>query len=162
MPFFKKERKQSQSSIFVDNFGKMSFLSDWYTEDSFILSVFGKEYAVSFHAICNETEAVVNEKQILSCGELLHSTEKYQNIIERLLRRLLSNYEETVITEVLTIEDIYFSPSGSCGVAASLTLGDDELEEIGIGPENEFGMVLSPEPYIFYSGEEFFGYFLFQ
>lgn len=150
-----KDKKQQKDEIRVEGFGTMRYLADWYSVDCISVILFGRTFGVTFHAVCEDKEKRIGEKQILACKEFLSMLEEYETKMEQLLLGMLKKYEEKVIAEVLSLQDMYFAEDGSFGISAVLNLEDDELAELGIGPENEFGIALSPEPCLIYSGEEF-------
>ena len=81
-------------------------------------------------------------------------------LFENELKRKFADLDEDALGEALEVGGVFFSSDGKIGISCSINLDMAYLEECGIGPDENIGIVVSPEVVFLPSSEEFLDYLM--
>ena len=159
MGLFKKKQKTEDTYIENRVFGKVYLLGSWHTVDKYEVSVLGRTYSVILTMLVRGADEPINDLQEAAGEEFLKNTHVYMDLFEKELKRKFADLDAEMLHEALEVGGVFFGRDGKVGISCSADLDMDYLEECGVSPDENFGIVVSPSVVFLPSSEEFLDYF---
>lgn len=156
MLFRKKEEKTNTVTNPV--FGPLLNFKNWFTDDSYTVSLWGREQEAVLFMVADGPEDPVTPVQEETGRLFFEQQEMFQDRIEKLTEELLDGLSREDLKEI-NISGIYFSKNGEIGVMLDAEQCDAAAELEETGPEDTFGFQIHPETKYFSSNEDFLSYF---
>ena len=160
MGLFKKKQKTEDANIENKVFGIVYLLGSWHTVDKFELSVFGRTYSVILTMLVSGGDEPINEKHEAAGKAFFENKCVFLELFENELKRKFADLDEDALSEALEVGGVFFSGDGKIGISCSINLDMAYLEECGIGPDENIGIVVFPEVVFLPSSEEFLDYLM--
>jgi len=136
----------------------MEYINTWWSDKKVKITLFGEEYSIKYFAASNENKETPNQLQRNTYKHFLEKKDEIIPKIEEILLDQIQNDRSLGIRDILNIAGIYFSRDGKCGLALEIAdeyLDEIDLDELGITPDQCFGVSLIPDIFIIKSGDIF-------
>lgn len=161
MGIFKKKQKDYSVSNETKNmvFGDVRNIGNWYTVNSFPITIWENSFSVRVRLVSNGKEDPITNEQEEAFKRFQANQKEYERLIEDGMDHFFCTVDAEKLHGSIDIQGLYIGKDGKLGAALCAHLNNDLLEENGIGPDDQFGIVLYPEMHVLPSNEEFLDYF---
>ena len=157
----RKKEEKNDRTVHDEVFGDVVFYGCWTSVETVKIPLFGSYVETRLLAGSRDKSIPINDIQREECIYFRQNLELIANEAESLLQELMKGKSPEDIAGSIGSMAVYFSRDGESGIYIKTDLRDEELEEYGIGPEDDLGIVLRPEPRIIRSGDEFLDRFAY-
>lgn len=159
MFFGRKKTEEKNNNIIEDPvLGKMEYINTWWSVNTIEITLFGENRSIKYFAASNDNKEVPNQIQRDSFKNFLERKSEIIPEVEKILREQIKSDGSFDITDILDVAGIYLSRDGKCGLSLEILeeyLDEIDLDELGITPDQCFGLSLIPDIFLIKSGDIF-------
>lgn len=152
--FFNKKKKESGDKPVFEHplLGKILKSSEWHTERSFELMLWGKSFPVYLYISLNDSEITdgIPASKEQAIEYFLQNIERIQSDIESVLLDFFHTDSPEMIVPCIRLDNVSISSSGKIGAFFSSEFDDDFIDAHvnDDGFADSFGAVIYPERYV--------------